>query len=93
MPRQFDLNNYIDTQERINTFWSENPDGAIVTKLMSPPDDFTTCRYEAAVYRHKDDIRPSATGYAYEVAPTHETAQTSAATRRTASASHSPCAP
>jgi hypothetical protein len=71
MPRQFDLNNYIDTQERINTFWSENPDGAIVTKLMSPPDDFTTCRYEAAVYRHKDDIRPSATGYAYEVAGTN----------------------
>lgn len=66
MPR-FDPNDYVDVQTRITRFWSEHPDGAIVTKLMSPPDDFAQCRYEAQVYRHRDDNRPSATGYAFEL--------------------------
>lgn len=65
---QFDAGNYIDVQERITRFWSEYPDGSIVTRLMSPPDDFSQCRYEATVYRHRDDQRPSATGYAFELA-------------------------
>jgi hypothetical protein len=64
----FNPENYVDVQERINRFWSEHPDGAIVTRLMSPPDDFGQCRYEATVYKHKDDQRPSATGYAFELA-------------------------
>lgn len=67
---QFDPNTYVDVQERIDRFWTEHPDGAIVTRLMSPPDDFDRCRYEAAVYKHRDDGRPSAVGYAFELAGT-----------------------
>jgi hypothetical protein len=67
MPR-FNLENYVDVQTRILRFWTEYPDGAIITKLMSPPDDFTQCRYEAQVFKSRDDTRPSATGYAFELA-------------------------
>lgn len=67
MPR-FNLDNYVDVQARINGFWDDHPDGAIITKLMSPPDDFAQCRYEAQAFRHRDDARPSATGYAFELA-------------------------
>jgi len=65
---QFDVNDYIDVQERIVRFWAEHPDGSIVTKLMSPPDDFSQCRYEAQVWQRRDDPRPAATGYAFEFA-------------------------
>jgi hypothetical protein len=71
MPR-FDVNSYVPVQDRINKFWEENPDGAIITELMSPPDNFGKVRFAAAVYKHRDDAKPSATGYAYEVAGTSE---------------------
>lgn len=63
----FDASKYVDVQERIVRFWTTHPTGAIVTKLMSPPDDFEACRYEASVYKDINDIRPAATGYAYEL--------------------------
>jgi hypothetical protein len=65
---QFDTRNYVDVQERIVRFWGEYPDGSILTELMSPPDDFNTCRYKAVVFKHRDDKTPSATGYAFEIA-------------------------
>jgi hypothetical protein len=65
---QFDPTKYVDVQERIVRFWSEHPDGALLTELMSPPDDFTTCRYKAIVFKHREDKTPSATGYAFEIA-------------------------
>jgi hypothetical protein len=65
---RFDVANYVDVQERINRFWSEHPAGAIRTRLMSPPDDFDKCRYEARVYRDVNDPEPAATGYAVEFA-------------------------
>jgi hypothetical protein len=67
MPR-FDLSQYVDVQTRIGQFWEKYPDGAIVTELMSDPDDFTQCRYRASVYRHRDDERPSAVDFAFELA-------------------------
>lgn len=59
---------YIDVQERITRFWQEHENGRIETDLMSPPDDFTQCRYVARVYRNAEDGRPAATGWAFELA-------------------------
>lgn len=68
MSNRFNAEDYIDVQQRIVRFWSEYPDGAILTELMSPPDDFNTCRYKAIVFKHREDKTPSATGYAFEIA-------------------------
>lgn len=68
MPGRYNVNDYVPVQDRINRFWREHPAGAIVTKLMSPPDDFQQCRYEAQVYQDRADQRPAATGYAFELA-------------------------
>lgn len=73
----FDVDNYIDTQERIVRFWSEYPQGSILTELMSDPHDWTTVRYKATVYKHPDDARPAATGFAFEVAGTSHVNKTS----------------
>lgn len=67
MPK-FDIDNYVDVQERINRFWEEHPDGAIRTNLMSPPDDFTQCRYKAEVFKDRDRTSPDAIGWAFELA-------------------------
>ncbi len=76
MPR-FNLDDYVDVQERIVRFWTEHPDGAIITRLMSPPDDFSQCRYEAAAFKQRDHQRPDATGYAFELAGAGGANQTS----------------
>jgi hypothetical protein len=67
MPR-FDVSKYIDVQQRINRFWDEYPEGRIETNLMSPPDDFTQCRYVARVYKQAYDPLPAASGWAFEIA-------------------------
>lgn len=65
---QFNLNDYITVQDRINRFWTEYPDGAIRTDLASDIVDFKTCRYRAEVFKHRDHPRPDAVGYAFEIA-------------------------
>lgn len=66
---QFELRDYIDVQERISHFWTEYPNGRIETNLMSPPDDFTQCRYVARVFKDAAvDRLPDATGWAFELA-------------------------
>jgi hypothetical protein len=65
---QFDVSSYIDCQERILRLWAEYPNARIDTNLMSPPDDFTQCRYVARIYKNLDDPFPSATGWAFELA-------------------------
>jgi hypothetical protein len=64
----FDPNDYIDVNDRILRFWSEYPEGRIETNLMSPPDDFTQCRFRASVYKSITDAAPAATGWAFELA-------------------------
>jgi hypothetical protein len=68
MPGRFDRDKYVSVQERINRFRTEHPGGAIVTTLMSLPDDATFCRYKAEVYRDLGDQRPASAGFATEVA-------------------------
>ncbi len=64
----FNVNEYIDVNDRILRFWSEHPDGRIQTDLMSLPDDFTQCRYKASIYKDMKDVQPAATGWAFEIA-------------------------
>lgn len=64
----FNPADYIDVNDRILRFWGEHPDGRIETDLMSPPDDFTQCRYVARIYKHLEDLAPAATGWAFELA-------------------------
>jgi hypothetical protein len=64
----FNPDNYIDVQERITRFWTEHTNGAIRTNLMSPPDDFTQCRYRADVFKDRESAEPDATGWAFEIA-------------------------
>lgn len=68
MTGRFNLDDYIDVQQRITRFWEENPNGAIRTNLASDVADFCTCRYRAEVYKDAANAYPDATGYAFEIA-------------------------
>ncbi len=83
---RFDLESYVDVQERIARFWSEYPKGAILTQLVSEPSDFERVVFFAGVYKQQDQEGPDATGYAAETKGSgganqtswHENAETSA---------------
>ena len=62
----FNLENYIDVQERINRFWSEYPDGRIVTSIISDPNIFERVVIRAEVYKHRDNPFPDAADLAAE---------------------------
>lgn len=64
----FNLSDYVTVQDRIVQFWTDHPNGHIITNLMSDPGDFQTCRYKAEVYTSADETRPRATGWAFELA-------------------------
>ena len=66
MPGKFNLNDYIDVQDRINRFWTEYPDGAIRTTLESDANEFEHVVFRADVYKNRDNTGPDATGYAAE---------------------------
>jgi hypothetical protein len=63
MPGQFNPNDYEPVQDRIRKFWTEHPDGAILTSLQSDPANFEACRYKAEIYVTD---RLVATGWAFE---------------------------
>lgn len=65
MPGKFNPADYIDTQDRINRFWSEYPDGAIDTEVTFSPD-YDHIIITAKVYKQRGDPRPSASGIAGE---------------------------
>lgn len=65
MPR-FNVNDYIDVQERINTFWAENPNGAIITDVVFTPD-YDHIVIKASIWRDRvNGGLPDATGIAAE---------------------------
>lgn len=74
---RFDVNDYIDVQERINRFWKENPDGAIRTELVSITPDHRDVVIHAAVYLHREDTLPVTTGLAQEMVGTKGPNETS----------------
>ena len=63
---QFDLNSYVEVQDRINRFWEEHPDGRIETDLISDPDTFDRVVFRSRVYKHRDNAHPDSTGIAAE---------------------------
>lgn len=60
----FNLDDYETVEERLIKFWKDNPEGRVFTRLL----ESTASRFivEAAIYRHKDDTAPWATGLAEE---------------------------
>jgi hypothetical protein len=85
VPR-FNVDEYVDVQQRISRFWGEYPNGRIVTELMSLPDEFERVVFRAQVFKDSMDAAPAVTGWAAEVAggqganqtSWHENAETSA---------------
>lgn len=63
---RFNVDDYVDVQTRINDFWKQYPDGAILTRFLSDPGDFDRVVVQAEVYKHRDDARPSGSDIAAE---------------------------
>jgi hypothetical protein len=60
----FDLSNYEQVKDRITRFYSDHPDGRILTELVTAPGELGThASFKALVYLG-DTLK--ATGYAYE---------------------------
>jgi hypothetical protein len=82
---RFNVDDYVDVQERISRFWSEYPEGRIITEIMSLPDEFERVVFRAQVFKAQNTT-PDVTGWAAEVAggqganqtSWHENAETSA---------------
>jgi len=72
MPPNFNLNDYVDVQTRINDFWAKYPDGAITTTIEALTDDQKLVIVKAAIYKQRPSgyEAPDATGYAQEIAGT-----------------------
>jgi len=60
----FNLENYEDVDTRIHRFYSENPDGAILTELVSNDEEKGVVIFKALAFRTYVDTAPSAIGYA-----------------------------
>lgn len=60
----FNLDDYAPVEERIGVFYEQHPEGRILTAVerLEPP----LAVFRAEVYRDATDVRPWATGYAYE---------------------------
>lgn len=63
MPR-FDISEYEPVEDRIRKFWTDHPQGRILTDLIAYSDSQFIVRAE--VFTDRDDDRPVATGYAEE---------------------------
>ena len=67
MPK-FNPDDYVDVAERIRRFWKDYPDGRIVTRLESLPDQFERVVFSASVFKDSGvDRVPDATGWAAEI--------------------------
>jgi hypothetical protein len=60
----FNLENYEDVDTRIHRFYSENPDGAILTELVSNDEEKGVVIFKALAFRTYLDTAPSSIGYA-----------------------------
>lgn len=60
----FNLENYEDVDTRIHKFYEANPDGAIITEMVSNEEEKGIVIFKAYAYRTYLDTAPSAVGYA-----------------------------
>ena len=61
----FNFDDYASVAERVALFWVACPDGRIMTECTA--DDGKRVVFKASVYRHRDDVDATATGYAEEL--------------------------
>ena len=59
----YDVNDYVQVNERIEKFYERYPEGSIQTEIQSIVDGVVI--FKAYAYRDREDTRP-ATGHAYE---------------------------
>lgn len=59
----YDVNDYVQVNERIEKFYEKYPEGSIQTEIQSIVDGVVI--FKAYAYRDREDTRP-ATGHAYE---------------------------
>lgn len=71
------LDDYEPVEDRLRKFWTQYPNGRVMTELISHADSQWVFRAE--VYRDTDDTRPFAVGYAHEVQTNRGVNATSAA--------------
>ncbi len=60
----FNLDDYVEVNVRVEKFWEKYPDGSINTEIVKWEGDIIAVRTE--VYRDKEEINPASTGHAYE---------------------------
>jgi hypothetical protein len=72
----FNLADYQPVEERIRQFWEQYPEGRILTDLVEAGESRFIVRAE--VYTDRDDLRPAACDYAYEIVSTRGVNSTSA---------------
>ena len=63
---KFNLENYETVEDRLKTFWKDNPDGRIETEIVHITADGTCVTIKAELYKDLTDARPVTTGTAQE---------------------------
>lgn len=92
----FNLDDYEPVEERLARFWSDHPEGRVITELVAHGEGQWIVK--AFVYRQDGDWPPMATGYAHEVQTAKgvnstsalENCETSAIGRALANAGYAP---
>jgi len=71
---RFNLDDYIPVQERVNQFWEDYPDGAIITTITHLSDDMKSVIVRSEVFKQRPENAyavPDVTGIAEEHAGNH----------------------
>ena len=76
MAGKFDLESYETVESRLAKFWKDHPNGRVATKLEYR-DERSFIVY-SEIYFDKDDVYPTATGYAEEIVGASPVNRTSA---------------
>jgi hypothetical protein len=76
MAGKFDLETYETVESRLAKFWKDHPNGRTFTELVF--NDDRRFIVKAEIYFDKDDLNPTATGYAEEIVGASPVNRTSA---------------
>jgi hypothetical protein len=63
--RKFNLDDYETVEVRLEKYWAKFVDGKVLTEMEKAPEGQFIMR--AAIYAHRNDTDPIATGYAHEI--------------------------
>jgi hypothetical protein len=76
MAGKFDLDSYETVESRLVKFWNDHPNGRVFTDLVFHDERRFIIKSE--IYFDKDDLNPTATGYAEEIVGASPVNRTSA---------------